>query len=299
MTVEELKNKIINKQIQKQFFIFRYIDNDFLPLQYFHEICRILNLQINSIDSLKDANNALFFEDSLDTTYDLYRCDELSSCKKRDDLCIICKKIPKDVETFYKDFIVDFPKLELWQIKDYVYSICYGIDEKKLDDLMSRCENDIFLIDNEISKLSLFEEKDRNFIFDEFINDNIFSHVVEYKIFDFINAVIKKDVDKLLMIYKNKDNIDIEPLGVLTLLYNNFRNIIKIQLTPNASPDSVGIPSNRFWAIKHNNCGIYSKEELVRIFIFICSLDKKFKSGIVDNKNLIDYILINILKGDN
>ena len=96
-------------------------------------------------------------------------------------------------------------------------------------------------------------------------------------------------------IYKEIDKIDIEPIGLVTVLLNNFRNIIKIQLANNPTAESCGMKPNQFWAIKHS-CGLYTKEQLLSIFNFLTEIDKKIKTGMIPvDSFLIDYIVINIL----
>ena len=58
-------------------------------------------------------------------------------------------------------------------------------------------------------------------------------------------------------LYAELNKIDVEPLGLVKLLYDNLKVIISIQLDPNTTAESIGIASNRFWAIKKNNCGFY------------------------------------------
>ena len=48
--------------------------------------------------------------------------------------------------------IENIPKLEGWQLQDYVYSIAEGVELKSLDWLISATDSDIYRIENELDK---------------------------------------------------------------------------------------------------------------------------------------------------
>ena len=247
LDIEVFKKSIEDKTVSIDFVIFKYTDNSFLPYQYLHEISRILNLEINYVDSLESITKSNSFfdidEGNINTHLNVLSVKELTipiGFRPQVPSIIICNKIDKDTEKQFEDKILVFPKIEDWQIKDYVYSIAEGIDEKKLDNLISICKNDIFRIDSELSKIRLFGINERKFVFDKFIDDGIFSDLSTHNIFDLSNAVLKKDINSLTSLYKEIEKIDCEPLGLVTTLYQALKNIISIQLSPNASPESTG-----------------------------------------------------------
>lgn len=302
LDIEVFKKSIEDKTVSIDFVIFRYTDNSFLPYQYLHEISRILNLEINYVDSLESITKSNSFFDiddsNISTHLNVLSVKELTipiGFRPQVPSIIICNKIDKDTEKQFEDKILVFPKIEDWQIKDYVYSIAEGIDEKKLDNLIAICKNDIFRIDSELSKIKLFGINERKFVFDKFIDDGIFSDLSSHTIFDFTNAILKKDIKALTMLYKEIENIDCEPLGVVSTLYKSLKNIIAIQFLSNATPESTGLQANRFWAIKKNNCGFYTKEQLMLFFDMLVDIDRKLKSGELDSNIIIDYVVCHAL----
>lgn len=302
LDIEVFKKSIEDKTVSIDFVIFRYTDNSFLPYQYLHEISKILNLEINYVDSLESITKSNSFFDiddgNINTHLNVLSVKELTipiGFRPQTPSIIICNKIDKDTEKQFEDKILVFPKIEDWQIKDYVYSIAEGIDEKKLDNLIAICKNDIFRIDSELSKIKLFGINERKFVFDKFIDDGIFSDLSSHTIFDFTNAILKKDIKALTMLYKEIENIDCEPLGVVSTLYKSLKNIIAIQFLSNATPESTGLPANRFWAIKKNNCGFYTKDQLMLFFDMLVDIDRKLKSGELDSNIIIDYVVCHAL----
>lgn len=300
LDIKTIKSEIDNENIKNTFIIFKYSDTDFIAFQYFNAICKILEAECNYIDSLSELNvkHSNLFAEPTETVINLYKTDKFETTDEnlmRKKLIIICKSVEKKTAGMYNDYVVEIPKLEEWQIQDYVYSLAAGIDEKELDKLLSACKNDIYRIDAELNKLLLFKEVERKHVYQQFIEDGIFNDLSTYSIFDFSNAIIKKDINSLKNIYRELEKIDVEPMGLLTVLLNNFRNIIKVQLANNPTAESCDMKSGQFWAIKHQ-CGIYTKEQLLKIFDFLTNIDKQIKTGNMPvNSFLIDYVVITIL----
>lgn len=300
LDIQTIKSEIENENIQHKFIIFKYTDTDFIAFQYFNAICKILSVDCMYIDNLSEINtkHADLFAEPLATQLFLYKIDEFETTNdslSKKDLIIICKTVEKKTAEMYDDYIVEIPKLEDWQIQDYVYSVCEGVEEKELNKLLAVCKNDIYKIDSELKKLEIFAEVEKNFVFQTFLRDGIFNGLSTYSIFDFSNAIIRKDVNALRNIYKEIEKIDIEPIGLVTVLLNNFRNIIKVQLSSNPTPENCDMKSGQFWAIK-KQCGIYNKNQLLKIFDFLSDIDRRIKVGNMPvNSFLIDYMVITIL----
>ena len=299
MDIKDLKQLIENKSIKVGFMIFKYLDNDFLPLQYLHEIKKILNCEIQFIDNIKDIlNSSNFFFDDSNNNLNVLCCDtfsdNISNLVNQNNLIVICKKLAKECENIFKDNIIEFPKLEDWQIKDYVYSLAEGVPEKELDKLINICNKNIYRIDKELKKIKIFNEQERKYTYAKFVDDGIFDDLSEHNIFDFCNAIFKKDIQSLSKLYAELNKIDVEPLGLVKLLYDNLKVIISIQLDPNTTAESIGISSNRFWAIKKNNCGFYTKEQLLLMFYLVTDIDRKLKTGQISIDIIIDYIITHI-----
>lgn len=304
MTLKDLKNQIENKNIELKFSIYKYTDNLFLPFHYIKEIKKVLNCEIEFIENLNSylnrSKDIFTIQDKSDENLlNIFIVDNFEECKKElikaNNLIIICKTMSSEVEEFFTPYITVFPKLEKWQIKEYVYSYGEGIDSKKLDSLIELCKWDIYRIENELSKIKIFSVNERKYKFNEFIENGIFNDLSNHNIFDFSNAILKKDINSLSALYTEIEKIDCEPLGLVTILYNNLKTIISIQLDPSITAEKLGIPSNRFWSIKKNNCGYYTKTQLIKSFELITSIDKKLKTGEITSDIIVDYIVCHML----
>lgn len=303
MDIKELKSLIESKQLTNiGFIIFKYEDIDFLPNQYLLEICKILNLNTNYIEDISNyiiTQNDIFGLSNIDTLLNIFKIKSFNINNKMlleaKNLIVICNDISDECKDIFSNNIVYFPKLEKWQIKDYVYSVAEGIDCKKLDNLIGIYNYDIYRLDKELDKIRLFQPNERKYIYDDFEYEGLFNDSSIHNIFDFSNALLKKDITSLTSLYKEIEKIDCEPLGLVTTLYQSIRNIILIQLDPNATPEATGLPSNRFWAIKKNACGFYNRDQLLNIFELITSIDKKLKTGEISVNIIIDYIVCHML----
>ena len=289
MKLEDLKNNIINKSIDNNLIIFLIEDNDFIPNQYISEISKIRNKEILYVDELENFKRSIF--DDTDSIIKVLRKEKIdyidSSLLKEKDIFIICKKIDIDI-----DCIVKVPKLENWQIEDYAFSILTDIKRENVLSFVENCNYNIFKLDNELQKLSIFDSSMRSFIFNRMLEEHSFSESEKNISYNLVNSIVKKDISNVRFLLK-EDLSSVDPVGFTTLLLNQFRNIIKIQLSNSSSPESLGLKSNQFWAIK-NLCGIYSKDQLVKIFLLLSSIDKKLKSSEISSNFIIDYIIVNI-----
>ena len=298
MKLEDLKSSIEANKYDYNFLIFIDKDSEFLSEQYIYAIKDILHKDLNYIEDINQVLKSSSLFGGYESDYlDIVKVDTFDTIDKRlfnkNNLIIVCKKISDEAKAFYNVYIVNFSKLENWQIKDYLYSMCDGLDDKQLEYILNITNNNIYRLQVEIDRITLFDKSVRSNIFKEFMGEGVLEDLSSYTIFNLTNAILKRDKSAVSNIYKELKSMDVEPIGLLTILYNNFRNIIKIQLTNNATPEGTNIPSKQFWAIKHN-CGIYTKQKLITIFIMLTDLDRKIKTGELNVSFLIDYILVNI-----
>lgn len=292
MDIKELKSQIIKKEITQNFFIFKLEDNSslFVANQYIKAIAQILNLNINFIEDLDSLNFSSLF-DIPPTDLNIYRCDELKELVGEYNNLIIITNKTKLKNTN----IVEIPQLEKWQIEDYAITNLPGIDSNKIKEFVKNLDYDIFKLDNEISKITPFQKANQERIFDKCINNKLFNIKDKYNSFDIINCIINKNTSKLNTILANIDINNINIMGLYSLLYNNFKNIINIQLNSKATAESLGMTYKQFCAIKYN-IGHYTQKQLIDNFKFLLQLDYEIKTGQIDINYLFDYIIINIMR---
>ena len=301
MTLQELKESIECGTFQPATMILVGEDK-FIPLLYISEIAKNFDFSISYIDSLSDIDSSEedIFGDSKGVSSDLIIfntelvdfSDEM--LYNKDNIIIIANKIDKSSKKFYGDMVIEIPKLADWQIKDMVYSFAKGVDTKHLDWLIHNCNSDVNRLFQESLKLQIFKENERNHLFEEMVEDGAFNDLSPSTIFNFTNSILKKDMNSLKSIYQEIDNIDINDFGLLSILYNNFLNVINVQLGINPTAESLGMKQGQFNAVRYN-CGYYNERQLTNIFRILTDIDRKVKSGDFPTNIMRDYLILSIL----
>jgi hypothetical protein len=290
MTLEELKEKVEKKE-DIQFPVVLVCKDLFLPEQYIKFMREVGPVEytdryvhvITNLFGLKDDTVKVLKIEELNTPVDgLY--------------IILCKSISKELEKTI-DYI-KVPDLSDWMIEDYVYSKLEGVDKKNIEWLISICKHDIYRLDEEMDKLLIFEPVQRNILFNKFKEDGVFSDLSDKNIFTMSTAIQKKDTETIYQVYHElltaSTAVDVEPLGLYTILYNNFQKMIKVWLNKQPNPENTGLQSKQIWAI-NNLPKVYTKEQLIKIYEMLTSIDSGFKSGTFPIDILLDYLVVKCL----
>lgn len=299
MTLQELKQSIEDSTFKPTTMIL-VSEDKFIPLQYVEEIKK--QYDVLYVESLQELlpNEDDIFGDSTEISSDIiiFNTELVDFSEEilfnKDNVIVVANKIDKASKKFYGDLVIEVPKLVDWQVRDMVYSLGNGIDRKYLDWLIHNCNGEVNRLYQEMLKLSLFNDSEKRHLFDEMIEDGAFDDLSANTIFNFTNAILKKDYQSLKLIYEEIDNIDVNDFGLLTILYNNFLNVINIQLGINPTADSLGMSYGQFNAIKHS-CGYYSANQLVNIMKILSDMDRKIKSGEFPTNIMRDYLILSVL----
>lgn len=299
MTLQDLKQSLETNTFKPTTLIL-ISEDKFIPLQYVEEIKKHYDVMyIESLQELTPTEDDIF-GDSNEISSDIIIfntnlvdfSDEILF--NRSNVIVIANKIDKSSKKFYGDLVIEVPKLVEWQIKDMVYSLGKGIDTKQLDWLIHNSNGDVNRLYQDMTKINLFSESERRHLFEELIEDGAFNDLSANTVFNFTNAILKRDYQSLKLIYEEIDNIDVNDFGLLTILYNNFLNVVSIQMGVNATAESLGMSWGQFNAIKHN-CGYYSANQLVNILKMLSDIDRRIKSGEFPTNIMRDYLILSIL----
>ncbi len=293
MDIKELKNIITNKVDFKGPLIFKYEDNLFLCEQYVDAIAK--NRGITKF-YLASVNNLDYLDDSY--LY-IYKTDELRELDTYpENLIILCKKVAKDVSVDY----IEFPKLQKWQIEDFVKVRVPGLDTEQCNWLCSICKYDIYRINQECAKLSLFNAKAQPIIFKQMNDEKAFEDLNILTIMSLVNAIMQRDYFTIECILSNLKNIDIEGTGLCTLLLRQFRSNIEVLFNKEWN-DSMTCSEKQFKYLKWKPNTLYTGTQLINIYEFLVNLDIKLKSGELqfkaanraNNASYVDYIVLRVL----
>ncbi len=280
------KNEIENNTLlfDDNLFIFigKDLSSEFIFDQYAHIFINNNFIELNLVDGLYD--NMGFF-DIDNSSLDVFKTDKLEYIPKTFKGWIYCKSVSKDIRDNFDKSIIELPKLEKWQIVDYISSKCH-ITIEQAEKLYDEYDN-IYKLDIESNKLKIFDDNYFDILSNQLLSKD------EYEIFDITNALLQRDKNKLKLIYQK--DIKVDAFAFMALLIKNFKQVIDIQLARNASAETLSMSGKQFWAIQKYNCNRYSREELIYIYKLLTSLDLQIKSGKINTDIIQNYIVFKIL----
>lgn len=296
LELEALKNQIEMNRLTTDVLIFKCTGNsDFIFHQYLNQYRKVNNLQLEYFseeDELK-PNTDLFAVNSCVLT--VYEVDTLSELPKGiTPLWVRCKKVSAKVKKAYEDNIVELPKIEDWQIKDYISTALPKLEADDQTYIFKLYKANLYQLEKDMSKLTVFSDKNRGAIYNQ-VQDQLFLNSSQYVIFDLVNAIIRKDRATLSQVYKECSKIVVDAFGFTALLIDNFAKVIAVQLDKGASAERLGMESKQFWAIKNYSCNFYTREALLDLYDFLLSIDKKIKTGKLDTEFVVDYIISKVI----
>lgn len=187
-------------------------------------------------------------------------------------------------------------------IEDFVKMRLQGLDDTQIKWLCEVCTYDIFRLDQECKKLEIFDINQQKAMFNLMNEENAYSDLSSFTIFNLTNALIKKDLNTIKSILNDILSIDVEGVGLVTILHKQIKNLIDIQINPKNTAETLGMKPQQYNAIRYN-VGKFTNNQLMDIFEFLCEFDYKLKSGYIqfsgsakeNNLRIIDYIIVNLL----
>ncbi len=285
MDLRELKDQISSKTLRLplQQIVFEWDEESqlFIIEQYIREISRILNLDISYIDEQEYSSDSSIF--TLDNVLNVYRTDNLIFKDQTNTIVILHTK-------HHTQNYVSIPKIEKWMIEDYVKSQL-KIDSADAEWLCRSTKYNIFRLENEINKLK--NSVNQKYLFNLIYNDNGYSDLSENIIWDFTNALLDKNRDRISTILS--ENVDITGMGLSIALTSQVKQIIDIVLNIKSTPESSHTSQKQYYFIKNNRTN-WGEKELVGLYSLLTSIDYKVKTGLIDSDNIIDMILLEVFK---
>lgn len=285
MDIKVLKDKIEKESIDDLFMVWQVQEDSIIVHQYLKLISEFKHLDIKYIENLNEIQDDSFIKD---TNLYVIKTKKWDSSETHNNCIVICD------ETKNKDAI-KFPKLADWQIIDYVIPKVEGIPQAMLEELIKQYAGNFHRFISDMEKISIFKKDDQLMIFEDMLKEGCFDTLSDSTVFDLSNALIKRNTKEVQEVLKVRNYIDLTPMHLWTILLNNFKNIIRIQLDPKTTAESLGISDKQFFVIKKYNCGYYSQSQLIKIYKMLCSIENKFKFEELEVNDIIDYVICKIM----
>ena len=114
-------------------------------------------------------------------------------------------------------------------------------------------------------------------------------------IFDFVNAILDRKVNKAYELYEDCKAINESTLAILTNLFNNTKAILQVQTC--TSKDVAKTTGLTGWQIMNarQHLDVYTNEELKYMLQLIQYCEQAIKTGQMEEQFVIDYILVRML----
>lgn len=228
--------------------------------------------------------------------------DKVISSIDNNILILIYDNIDKRSK-FYKRFINDIAVFE-----HLGEDILIKYIQKQIDLSVNNCKMLIDICEYDYSRILLEIDKIQQYKYDVPINmsyDEVFRQLVNdgtiYKppkdaIFDLVDSVCRGQIDKSYLLYEDCKAINENPLAIISVLYNNMKQILQVQSCNNSDiAKSTGLTNWQIMQAK-DKIGAYSIRELVNALKVIQKTEQAIKTGEIEQDIAIDYIMLNILR---
>lgn len=312
MDVSTLKNHIINKQFDS-YYIFAGSEWQVQRI-YINQIAKVLDIGVVYIEQLKDVYNQLKNKGFVSKNYcyvvrddrDLIVNEKLQSTINTvlggNILIHLLTAVDKRTK-FYKsnkDKIIEFKPLEPYILKKYIQKQI-DLSDKNCDILMDICEYDYGRCLLEIDKIKLFDKWNTapnitvNDCFKVLLEEGTIYEPPYDAIFDCVDAILKRQVNKSFDLLQQSYDSGESTMVLLTVLYDNARQLLQVQSCQ--SKDIARVTGLNGWQIKNakERIGYYYNIELVELLKLIHKCEIGIKTGTIDEKYVMEYILVNLL----
>jgi len=204
------------------------------------------------------------------------------------------KKIVKELLRLGTTF--SFSILKGYEVLKYIgeefRKLGYKIDDETINYFHNFVGDDLGIVSSEINKLILY--KDNKIILKEDI-DAITSRIINDNIFDLINAVVKKDVDKSLRIYDDLVSMNEEEIKLISILGDYFRLIYQVKtmsLLGYMEKDITKDLDVHPYRVKLAKSSLITLGEAKEYLLKLFDLDRSIKTGKKDKKMAFKLFLL-------
>ena len=168
------------------------------------------------------------------------------------------------------------------------------ISDSALEELLSRLDNDMYQISNEVDKLSTFSNKihldDIKALTPKKLEDNVF---------DMIDAMYKKDSNKAFSIYNDLKNLGNEPIGLVSIIASQVRFLYQVLVLSNKGYGESNIANELSVHPYRVKMGLekvrgYSDYELEDFLDRLSKLDIQIKTGDIDRFIGLELFILSI-----
>lgn len=180
-------------------------------------------------------------------------------------------------------------------ISNYIKDNGYSMDMNSMSYLLSRCDNNIDNIRNELDKLMLYKLNDKVITRDDIslltiedINDTVF---------ELVSSILKNNNEKAMKLYYNFINNGMDVSQIIAVISNQIRLLFQVKRLYNSgkSNDEIAkiLEFKSVYRVKYllNDCYYYSESDLLKYLSKLAYIDKSIKTGNGDGRLLLELFI--------
>lgn len=205
------------------------------------------------------------------------------------------KKVVKELNKFN---VIQCSKLKDYEINSFIINYCknngYKIETDALNLFVSKLINDLCIITSELDKLFIYKNN-KNIIKEDI--DIVTSRVINTNIFDLINSIVRKDINKSLELYDDLLVVNEEEIKLIVTIANQFRLIYQVKTMFKSGYSELDISKKldvHPYRIKLANNVDISSNECIEYIKKLSVLDEEIKTGKIDKKIGFERFILNL-----
>lgn len=180
-------------------------------------------------------------------------------------------------------------------ISNYINDNGYSMDMNSMSYLLSRCDNNIDNIRNELDKLMLYKLNDKVITRDDIslltiedINDTVF---------ELVSSILKNNNEKAMKLYYNFINNGMDVSQIIAVISNQIRLLFQVKRLYNSgkSNDEIAkiLEFKSVYRVKYllSDCYYYSEGDLLKYLSKLADIDKAIKTGNGDGRLLLELFI--------
>lgn len=308
MEIRTIKQQIKSKRFTDRFFIFT---GDEIEAQriYINKIAEVTGKPIKRIESVSEAfnkrasilkvSNVFVCRDDMDFWKSATATDVVVDLLGDNILILQMTAIDKRSKSYkmYSENIVEFNYMDADVLYKYLERTCPISDDRAFM-LIDMCENDysrLLLEADKINKYASACAVGVDEAFDRLIDDRAITRPPKDAIFDFVDAVLRMQIDKAFELLEECKAIGESPLRILTVLYSNFKRVLQYQVAESRdicaetglTPQEVGLAKR--------TAGAWQSADIVFLLKTAQRIEQGIKQGDIEEEKALDLLMVTVL----
>lgn len=314
MDVVQLRQQILLRKVDN---LYIFTGSEITVQQiYIEQIGKFMNKTVKYIDNISDickSSGSLFAKesycyvsiDNTDFVESEKTWDTIKSILSDNILIIWLNKLDKRSKFYkhFKDVVIEFEHMNDNLLVQYIQKEI-NLSERNCITLIQACDSNYDRILSEIDKIKSYRDGYSIDKQETIADDGAFTHLLSSGtihseknnvVYDYIDAMVTGRIDSSLKLLDdciaNADSV----VGVLTMLYNNFKMMLQVQACNSSNIEDVTGLSD--WEVKRTKAkiGAYSIGEIVNAIKLIRDVETKIKQGMMSEVFALPYVTVQIL----